>query len=244
MRLSDFRALSFDCYGTLIDWETGIATALQPLAARAAQPISRDAALAAFARHEAHLQSTQPTMLYHDLLAAVHAAVARDWNVPPNAGADQRFAAAIADWPAFPDTVAALHALKRHFRLAILSNVDHRGFRSSAVRLDTRFDLVCTAEDVGSYKPAARNFEFLLAGYRAQGIAPNEILHVAQSLFHDHAPANAAGLASAWIDRRQGAAGWGATSAPPNGVRYDCRFPSLEAFAAAHRREIGASPGG
>jgi 2-haloacid dehalogenase len=239
MRLSDFRALSFDCYGTLIDWESGIAAALQPLLARAASPLPRDAALEAFARHEQRLEAMRPALLYSDVLAGVHAGLARDWGIAPDAAADARFAAAIADWPPFPDTVAALRYLGRHFKLAILSNVDRASFRRTAARLEVPFELICTAEDIGSYKPDPANFRFLLARLGEQGIAPDELLHVAESLYHDHAPANAMGLASAWIHRRHGRDGWGATAQPQEGVRFDFRFTSLEELAAAHRVESG-----
>ena len=243
-RLTDFRALSFDCYGTLIDWESGIFTALQPLLAQAGATIPRDAALEAFARHEQRVEADAPGMLYRDVLAQVHGALAREWQVTAEQTADQRFAASIADWPAFPDTVAALRYLHQHYKLAILSNVDRDSFRASNARLGVTFDLVCTAQDVGSYKPARANFVYLIARYGALGIAPHEILHVAQSLYHDHAPANAIGLASAWIDRRHGSGGWGATSAPPDGVRFDFHFTSLEAMAVAHRAASGPAAGG
>lgn len=242
-RLTDFRALSFDCYGTLIDWESGIAAALQPLLAQKPE-ISRDAALEAFARQESRLEAAEPGMLYRDLLAAVHAALAQEWQLPADAEADRRFGASIGAWPAFPDTAAALRYLKQHYKLAILSNVDRDSFRASNARLGVSFDLICTAQDIGSYKPDPANFCYLIARLGEQGIAPHEVLHVAQSLFHDHAPANAMGLTSAWIDRRHASGGLGATSAPPAGVRYAFRFTSLEEFAAAHRQAHASTASG
>lgn len=236
-RLTDFRALSFDCYGTLIDWESGIATALRPLLSQK-PAIDRDAALEAFARHEARLEATQPSMLYRDLLASVHAALAQEWELPSDAEADQHFGASVGKWPAFADTVAALRYLKQHYKLAILSNVDRDGFRASNARLGVGFDLICTAQDIGSYKPDPANFRYLIARLAEHGIARHEVLHVAQSLFHDHAPANAMGLSSAWIDRRHASGGLGATSAPPAGVHYDFRFTSLEELADAHRQSL------
>lgn len=240
MRLSGFRVLTFDCYGTLIDWESGLYTALQPLLARARPALDRDAALAAFAERESRQEAATPALRYSDLLATVHAQLARDWGVAPLAEEDAAFGASVGDWPAFDDTPAALRYLKQHYRLVILSNVDRASFARTLRRLGVAFDAVFTAEDVGSYKPDPRNFAYLLDRLAAAGFAPGDILHTAQSLFHDHAPANAAGLASAWIDRRADAAGWGATSAPPAGVRYDFRFPSMAAMAAAHRAEHGA----
>lgn len=236
MTLRDFDVLTFDCYGTLIDWESGIATALLPLVARAGVTADRDTILATFAREEVAQQAETPAMAYSDVLTAVHARLARVWGVPADAAADRRFGASVPDWPAFPDTAGALAYLKRHFRLVILSNVDHASFAGSLPRLGVAFDAVYTAQDIGSYKPDPRNFRYLLDRLAEQGVAPARVLHVAQSLFHDHAPANAIGLASAWIDRRHDQTGWGATAAPPAGVRWDFRFRTLKELAEAHRQ--------
>jgi 2-haloalkanoic acid dehalogenase type II len=233
MRLSDFSVLSFDCYGTLIDWESGLFTALQPLLARSGAGLSRGAALAAFARYESRQQAATPDMRYSDLLAQVHAQLARDWGAAPDAMEDARFGASIGDWPAFPDTAGALRRLQQRYKLVILSNIDRDSFRATLPRLGVEFHAIYTAQDIGSYKPDPRNFAYLIDRLAEQGIARGQILHVAQSLFHDHVPANAAGLASVWIDRRAGDAGWGATVPPPEGVRWDWRFPTLEAMADA-----------
>ena len=235
--LTDFRVLTFDCYGTLIDWETGLFAALQPLLARAGMDLPRDAVLATFAQHESRQEAATPTLRYADLLAEVHAQLAHAWGVAPVAAESQAFGASVGDWPAFDDTVAALQYLAEHYRLVILSNVDRTSFAATLPRLGVTFDAVFTAEDIGSYKPDPRNFAYLIEHLAAMGLQRHDILHTAQSLFHDHAPANAAGLASAWIDRRQDAVGWGATSAPPQGVRYDFRFVSMAEMAAAHRAE-------
>jgi len=238
MRLTDCTTLTFDCYGTLIDWESGIVAALQPLLARLGTAPSRDAALAAFARHETRLEAAHPTMRYRELLARVHDALAHEWGAAPDAAGSRRFGASVGDWPAFADTAASLAYLRRHYRLVILSNVDRDSFRASSVRLGVDFDAVFTAEDIGTYKPDPRNFAWLVEHLATMGVAKSQILHTAQSLFHDHAPANAAGLASAWIDRRHAASGWGATAAPPAGVRYDFRFASLAELVAAHQAAL------
>ncbi|MGA3401819.1 MAG: haloacid dehalogenase type II [Acetobacteraceae bacterium] len=235
MQLTDFRVLTFDCYGTLIDWESGLYAALQPLLTRAGIDLSRDAVLARFAEHEARQQAATPGMRYAELLGVVHAQLAHAWGVAPVAEEDRAFGASVGDWPAFGDTVAALQYLQQHYKLVILSNIDRASFAATQPRLGVRFDAVFTAQDIGSYKPDPRNFAYLIAQLAAMGLARSDILHTAQSLFHDHAPANAAGLASAWIDRRQDAQGWGATSAPPPGVRYNFRFTSLAEMAEAHR---------
>ncbi len=241
MRLHDFRILTFDCYGTLIDWESGIFTALQPLLRRCAPVPARDAALEAFARHESALEEASPRMLYSDLLAEVHRRLARAWNVTMSDEDHARFGASVPEWPAFPDSAAALAYLKQHYKLVILSNVHRAGFAASNRRLGVAFDAIYTAQDIGSYKPNPANFRYMLERLAETGVRTGDILHTAQSLFHDHAPARKFGLASAWIDRRHDQAGWGATMPVPEGAAYDFRFPTLQAMADAHRGESGAA---
>jgi len=243
MRLSDFRVLSFDCYGTLIDWESGILVALQPLLARTGGIYPR-VAMEAFARNESAQQAETPGMIYPDLLALVHRRLAREWGAPMPEDAHRRFGASVADWPAFPDSAAALQYLGQHYGLVILSNVDRASFAASNRRLGVTFDAVYTAQDIGSYKPNPANFRYLLDRLAALGHGKAEILHTAQSLFHDHAPAKRCGLATAWIDRRQNQPGGGATMPPAEKVTWDFRFASLEAMARAHRRESIPNPGG
>ena len=239
MKLSDFRALTFDCYGTLIDWETGILAGLQPLAARAGGKLPDDAILEAFARHEAAQEAETPDMLYSKLLSVVHARIAKEWGVAITAEEDARFGASVPDWPAFPDSAEALGYLKQHFKLGILSNVDRESFKGSNRRLGVEFDWIVTAQDVGSYKPSLRNFERMISTLAADGVAKGEILHTAESLFHDHVPANKMGLASAWVFRRHDKEGFGATSRPAEMPRIDFRLNSLADMAEAHRRETG-----
>ncbi len=241
MKLTDFKVLTFDCYGTLIDWESGIWTALQPLLAAGGLTLGRDAALEAFAARESAQEAATPGLLYRDLLVAVHGQLAEDWSVDSASETHARFGASVPDWPAFSDSVAALQYLKQHYKLVILSNVDRAGFAGSNERLQVDFDAVYTAEDIGSYKPTAHNFEYLLAHLKADlGLEQADILHTAQSLFHDHAPACDFGLATAWIDRRHEQDGWGATMPPPGEVRVDFHFTSMADMAAAHRAVLGS----
>ena len=238
MKPSDFRVLSFDCYGTLIDWESGILTALAPLRARTGPTLDDAAILAAFAAHESAQQAETPAMPYAALLAVVYGRLAREWGAREDERENERFGVSIGDWPAFPDTVAALRTLAQRHRLVILSNVDRDSFRATNQRLGVTFDAIYTAQDIGSYKPDPRNFRYLLERLKADGFEKSDLLHVAQSLFHDHVPANAQGIASAWIDRRgdaerNGGIGWGATAPPPPDVRYDFRFRTLAELTAA-----------
>ena len=237
VNLHDFDVLTFDCYGTLIDWEAGILAALQPMLTRVG--MTADAALIAFAEQETAQEHETPDMIYSDLLTATHARLARFWGEAANAEADLRFGASVGNWPAFADSPEALAYLKQYFRLMVLSNVDNLSFHGSAQRLGVTFDAVYTAQDIGSYKPDARNFAYLKARLAEQGIAQNRVLHTAQSLYHDHVPAYAAGFTTCWIDRRAGRAG-GATKPPGGMFQYQFRFSSLAKMVAAHKAEAAA----
>jgi 2-haloacid dehalogenase len=236
MRLTDFKVLTFDCYGTLIDWESGLLAALRPLLERLGGKVADEAALAAFARHETAVEKAQPSLNYRKLLAECYRRLAGEWNTAITEADAERFGNSVPDWPAFPDSAAALGYLKQHYKLVILSNVDRASFAESNKKLNVSFDAVCTAEDVGSYKPDKRNFDFVLKTVKDRlGFAPQDILHTAQSLFHDHQPAKAIGLATNWIDRRMGKSGSGATT-PVAGVKTDFHFPSMAAFVEAHKK--------
>jgi 2-haloalkanoic acid dehalogenase type II len=235
MKLHDFKALTFDCYGTLIDWETGMFEALKPLTS--GLNLSRDAVLEAHARHETTQQIATPAMKYSRLLAVVYKRLAEEWGLDAPWNACEHYGNSIKDWPAFPDSVEALAYLKQHYKLVILSNVDNRSFAHSNARLKVQFDAVYTAEDIGSYKPSGRNFDYMLDKLASLGIARSDVLHTAESLFHDHVPANRHGLANCWIYRRHDKQGFGATANP--GKTPDCkfRFNSMADMVAAHRAE-------
>ncbi len=231
--LSDFDVLTFDCYGTLIDWESGLYVALEPWLARHGARREPGEALEAFGRHEAAQEAATPGLPYPRILAEVHRRLGGEWGLESTPKDAAAFGASVPDWPAFPDSPEALATLHRHYRLVILSNVDRASFRGSERRLGVRFDAVCTAQDIGSYKPDPRNFEYLLRELGREGVPPEKILHTAQSLHHDHVPASRLGLATAWIDRRHGQAGWGATPAPAEEVEVTFRFTSLGEMASA-----------
>ena len=233
MTLSAFRAFTFDCYGTLIDWERGMLRAL-----RAGREIAADdeALLAAFARHEHVFEEHRPALLYPEILRRVFKAIADESGAAATDEEAEAFAASIADWPPFPDSVDALAYLRTQARLMVLSNVDRASFAHSAERLGRPFHAVVTAEDVGSYKPAPAHFERAVALLAEHGIMPNQVLHVAQSLYHDIRPARAAGFATCWLDRRAGRGG-GAT--PATDDTPDMTFTTLAALAARHRAATG-----
>ena len=235
-----FRALTFDCYGTLIDWESGLLAALRPWAKTRGLALADEALLADFAAAESGIQDTRPKTLYPDVLRQSLRAIAARHGVEASPAEEDAVGNSVRDWPAFPDSAAALAYLKRHYKLVIVSNVDRESFRHSNRRLGVEFDSIVTAQDVGSYKPNPAHFHEAFKRLSAQGVAKEQILHVAQSLFHDHVPAKTLGMTTVWINRRAGKPGWGATRPPPIAVTPDAEFPSLAAMAEAHRKEAGA----
>jgi 2-haloacid dehalogenase len=232
-RLSDYEALSFDCYGTLIDWEAGISAVLSPWAAEHRVDLSSEQLLERFAAAESREEARTPAALYPDILAATMRLLGKEVGVAATAMQCERLARSVPDWPAFPDAPDALATLAARYKLIILSNVDRASFAGSNARLGVRFDSVITAQDVGAYKPSARNFEVLVATAAAMGIGRGRLLHVAQSLYHDHVPAKAFGLPTVWINRRAGRTGWGATLPPAGVVEPDWTFASMADLAAA-----------
>ena len=233
MKLTDFEALSFDCYGTLIDWEAGIADVLRPWSTAYGLDLSDEELLAEYSTHEAKAEVDHPSDLYPQILARSMHELGVDLGVPVSGSEAEALARSVPDWPAFPDSVGALQRLSQRFKLIILSNVDRASFAGSNQRLGVEFTSILTAQDIGSYKPAPRNFEALTAEAMRLGVGPGKLLHVAQSLFHDHVPAKAAGLPTVWINRRHNRPGWGATPAPSSDITPDWTFPSMAAFADA-----------
>jgi len=234
--LRAFQALSFDCYGTLIDWETGILATLQPWAQEVGLELDGEALLLAYADKEAAVEAENPSWRYPQVLAEAFRRTAAALGAEVDQDRLAAFASSVPQWPAFPDSAQALADLSRHFQLIILSNVDRDSFAGSNARLGVQFDAILTAEDIGSYKPNPRNFEALLRQVHTQlpELAGRpRLLHVAQSLFHDHVPAKAAGLPTVWINRRHARPGWGATPDPGASVQPDWVFTSMAEFAAA-----------
>src|SRR5262249_21140873 len=238
-RVTDFTALTFDCYGTLIDWERGVLDELKPWAEAHRLNLSDGALLKAFGETEARCEAATPRARYPQILENVLEALASRWSVTPQPGEAAAFGESVGRWPAFPDSPVSLQYLHRYYRLVILSNVDHASFERSRQKLGGKFDLVITAEDVGAYKPDPRNFEFALAAIQREfQIDRREILHVAQSIFHDIVPAKKAGWTTMWINRRKGLEGWGATPPPQTqgeGARPDFEVASLTELVALHR---------
>ncbi len=238
MRLNDYKVFSFDCYGTLIDWETGIVENLKPLTCRLNSALQADTILEIHAICESRIQARYPTMKYSDLLAKVYQDIAGQWNISIDVDESVKYGHSVGTWPAFKDSVEALKVLKKHFQLAILSNVDGASFAKSNQKLSVNFDYIYTAEQVGSYKPNPRNFEFMLENLASEGIAKNQILHVAESLFHDHLPANQFDLDNCWIHRRYQKEGFGATKTPEKLPTVKFKFNSLKELAQQVQKQV------
>ena len=238
MKLSDFKALTFDCYGTLIDWESGMFEGLKPLTSRLSTPLTRDQVLEAHARHESTQQRWTPGYRYSHLLSIVYKRLAEEWGLYASPEECAAYGASVVNWPAFPDSAEALAYLKQHYKLVILSNVDNVSFAASNKKLGVEFDAIYTAEDIGSYKPSDRNFDYMLEHLAARGLTKKDILHTAESMFHDHVPASRHGLTSCWIYRRHDKQGFGATMNPGTLPDVAYRFNSMAELAEAHKAEV------
>ncbi|KAL3440280.1 2-haloalkanoic acid dehalogenase [Aspergillus insuetus] len=204
-QLSEYRLLSFDVYGTLIDWEGGILAAFQPMLDKVNAQFTRLQLLTIYHELEREQQNKAPDMPYSQLLTTIHPQwAARLGLAVPTPEESKRFGESVGTWPAFPDTVGALKRLSKHYKLVVLSNVDRESFaKSNAGSLEGfPFDMIIMAQDVGSYKPDLRNFDYMLKAVKKKfDIAPSQVLQTAQSQFHDHHPAHKIGLKSVWIER-------------------------------------------
>ncbi len=220
-----FKVLTFDCYGTLIDWETGIVATLGPILARHGFEPAREALLERYARLEAEAEQG-PFVNYKTMLQRVLDGFGRELGFAPTDDERAAFAHAVRHWPPFADSPTALRALQSRYRLVILSNIDDDLFVHSARHLNIDFDDVITAEQLGSYKPSLNNFHRML---ERVDLPTDRILHVAQSLYHDIVPAKTLGLSTVWVNRRKGHEGFGAT--PPTEAEQDIEVPDLQTLA-------------
>ena len=226
----DFDALTFDCYGTPIDWEAGLLAGLRAFLDSRSVTASDDEVLERYARTEAELERG-PYLTYREILGQGLAAVGTAYGHVPSTAEVDAFGGSVADWPAFPDSAAALARLATEFKLGVLTNCDDDLFAASNRRLGVTFDWVITAQQARGYKPRIANFEL---AFERIGLPRERILHVAQSLFHDHVPAKALGMTTVWIDRRHGRPGSGAT--PPAAATPDATFVDMTSFAEAATR--------
>ncbi len=213
---SRFQYLSFDCYGTLIDWESGILGYLRPLLQSKGCATNDDQLLNLYSEFEPKEQA-QAYRPYREVLSNVARDFAKEFRIQVTEHEANGLAESIRDWEPFPDTVSALKHLKSRYKLAVLSNIDDDLFALTAPKLGVQLDNVVTAQQVQSYKPSLRNFETLLDRL---GIERSRLLHVAESLFHDVVPARELGIATVWVNRRQGR--------PAAATRFVAAQPDLE----------------
>ena len=236
-KLTDFKLLSFDVYGTLIDWERGALTALQPLLEKSNKTdLDQKHILEVLHSIEPSVEKEHPDWKYSEVLTAVHPTLCEKLGLEkPSEEESKEFGASVGSWPAFPDTVAALKRLSKTYKLVVLSNVDNDSFRAgNAHGLEGfKFDAVYTAQDIGSYKPDLRNFEYMLQHVKDEfGVEKERVLQTAQSQFHDHHPAKEMGIKSSWIYRP------GAVMGNRKDPVYTWKFDTLADMADAVDREL------
>lgn len=223
--LTEFDALTFDCYGTLIDWSAGILAALRSILGERARGVGDERLLSLYGVLEAEAERPTPGTghtSYRDVLRVVVDGFGREFGFAPSAAQRDALPESIKDWPAFPDTPGALRSLKTRYRLAVLSNIDRDLFALTAPKLGVELDALVTAQDVGSYKPGRAHFD---EGLERLGLARQRVLHVAQSLYHDIAPARALGFSTVWVARGAGKAGASFDGSPD--ARPDLVVPDL-----------------
>ncbi|MGA9642886.1 MAG: haloacid dehalogenase type II [Terriglobales bacterium] len=225
MNFSPVTAITFDCYGTLIDWEAGILPALRTLLARHSRPLSDTTILELYGEFEADAERP-PYQKYRDVLQSVVRAFADRLKFQPTPSDVRSLAESVPAWPPFPDTVAALRRLKQRYRLAIISNIDDDLFAATRQHLGIEFDAVVTAEQAQSYKPSPRNFELAL---EALAIPRDQLLHAGQSIYHDVQPARSLGISTVWVNRVSARPGIGAVR-PAQGIP-DLEVPDLATLA-------------
>ena len=222
---TQFQVLTFDCYGTLIDWETGIFSALHPILAAHHQSIPDAQLLELYGELEAAAE-TNPYRSYREVLETVVRGFGQRLGFTPTPAEVRALADSVPTWRPWPDTVAALARLRRRYQLAIISNIDDDLFATTRPQLQADFHWVITAQQARCYKPGLPIFRLALD---TLGVAPNRILHIGQSIYHDVLPAQSLGLATVWINRPSPRAGIGAVK-PAQG-RPDLEFPSLQSLA-------------
>jgi len=227
IKYNDFEILTFDCYGTLIDWETGILNALKPVLSGHEITTTDNQVLELYAEVEARLEK-QDYQPYRTVLRQVVTRLGEALNFRPSAEEMDVLADSLGQWPVFDDTVTALKALKTKYKLGIISNIDNDLFAETNKTLQVEFDHIVTAAQVKAYKPSHNVFDY---ARELIDLPRAKILHIAQSLFHDHVPAKELGYTTVWINRRSGQAGGGAT--PPASALPDAEFPDMTSFAKA-----------
>ncbi len=232
MDFSRFATISFDCYGTLIDWESGILPVLRTVLRNHGQSLPDAAILELYGEFEAEAESG-PYQSYRDVLQSVVRAFAERLHFSATSAEIHSLHESVPAWRPFPDTVLALRELQKRYKLAVISNIDDDLFAETRKHLGVEFDAVITAEQARSYKPSINNFQIAL---RTLALSSDRLLHAAQSIYHDVVPARSLGISTAWVNRKSARPGIGAvrTSAALASERKpDLELPDLASLAAA-----------
>ena len=237
MKLSDFKVLTFDVVGTLIDFETGILNYVRPIVLKAGVGADDSRILEAYGHGEVVAQGEHPDSPFPPLLDRIYRVAADDLGIPADDGEAAGLRESILTWPAFPDAVAALKRLRAHYRLVAVTNSDNWALDCFAKTLEEPFDEKISSEMAGASKPDPRVFDFLLKRQEAAGFEKSDILHTAQSQYHDIGVAHRLGLATCWIERRMGQVGTGGTPAVETKTKPDWHFATLADLADAAERE-------
>lgn len=236
MRFAQFKALTFDVVGTLIDFETGVLDGVRRIGGDKARAVSDDDIFRPYLKaREIHSGRSS------EVMGEVYLHVARELGLRDDAEAAVRFQQAVLQWPAFADSAEALRRLRRHFRLIAMTNADRVAYSAYAHRLGLPFDDAVTCDEAGTAKPDPRFFDYNRGRQSAFGIGPRDILHVAQSQHHDIGVARELGYAVCWIERRHDQKGFGGTPVPAKVTEPDFHFPSMAALADAVEAELGRS---
>ncbi|MGD0790356.1 MAG: haloacid dehalogenase type II [Terriglobales bacterium] len=230
MDFSRFTTISFDCYGTLIDWESGILPVLRTVLANHGQSLPDAAILELYGEFEAEAESG-PYQSYRDVLQSVVRAFAERLNFKASSAEVHSLHESVRAWSPFPDTLPALRELQERYKLVVISNIDDDLFAETRKHLDVEFDGVITAEEARSYKPSINNFQMAL---RTLAISPDRLLHAAQSIYHDVVPARSLGISTVWVNRKSARPGIGAVRASTG--RPDLEVPDLASLAAVMTR--------
>lgn len=234
MQVAQFKALTFDVVGTLIDFETGVLNGVRRIGGEKSSALTDDDIFRPYLKGR-EIHSGRSSQVMGD----VYLHLARELRLRDDAEAAGSFQRAVLDWPAFPDSSDALRRLRRHFRLIAMTNADRVAYSAYAHRLGLPFDDAVTCDEAGTAKPDPRFFDYNRGRQSAFGIRPEEILHVAQSQYHDIGVARELGYAVCWIERRHGQQGFGGTPVPAKVTTPDLHFPSMAALADAVEAELG-----
>jgi 2-haloacid dehalogenase len=227
MDFSQFTTISFDCYGTLIDWEAGILPVLRTVLANHDQRLPDAEILELYGEFEAEAESG-PYQRYQDVLQSVVRAFADRFHFQASAAEIHSLHESVPAWPPFADTVGGLHELQKRYKLVVISNIDDNLFAETRKHLGVELDGVITAEQARSYKPSLNNFQMAL---RTQALSPDLLLHAGQSIYHDVVPARSLGISTVWVNRKSARPGIGAVRATEG--RPDLEVPDLASLVAA-----------